>query len=140
MKPFLFIFLGWGIAFYFMACKLSRKTQASSPVTTRCPQLVSFIESNWRIQPQKGFYSCDTHFLIQLKKRFDPCIPYLTKKDIIDLFGTPSEDLNDGSLNYYLDRNCREHIMGACHYLSFVYDTESNKVITFVRAQNYTNQ
>jgi hypothetical protein len=135
MKYF-YLFWGLGTASGFLGCKstdyIAHIAKAPTYITNSCPQLIPFVNADWKKHKKNGLYYYDDKFFMKLKKEFEPCIQHLKKSDIIDLFGTPSEDLNDGSLNYYLNLKCIDNSLGICHYLTFIYDTENMKVLTFM--------
>jgi hypothetical protein len=139
MKYF-YIFLYLGSAVGFIMCKSTIVQVPKTPhyVAANCPQLSHFIQSNWKKHKKNGLFYYDTSFFLRLKKEFEPCIQHLTKQDIIDLFGAPSEDLQDGSLNYYLNAKCIDHSLGICQYLTFIYDTGNFKVFTFMEWTRHT--
>lgn len=127
-----YFFMCLDIAFSFLACKAQyHNTQiAKVPhyVTQNCPKLVTFIQSNWKKQKNHLYYY-DDKFLDRFKKEFEGCLQQLDKNEIVDLLGIPSEDLNDGYLNYYLNTKCVDYSLGVCHYFTVIYDTANGKVV-----------
>lgn len=136
--------MGLGFVLFFTTCTSSysvvqiRKTP--DYVLQNCPQLSIFIQTHWKKHKKNKLYSYDDKFLGQLKKEFEPCLQHLNKNQLIDLFGIPSEDLNDGYLNYYLNLKCVDNSLGICRYLTFIYDTANNRMITVTELTTHTMQ
>jgi hypothetical protein len=128
------------IAFY--SCKFGDfyKTEPKTPtiVLKNCPNLSNFIRANWRVNKAGNLYKYELRFVPKLKSDFITCIQTLNKQDIIDLFGIPSEDVNDGYLNYYISDLCNSNSIGVCKFLSFIYDTKTGKIITMMEMSRQT--
>jgi hypothetical protein len=134
MKIF-YYFLLFLLTSYSICCKSNdystHNPKAPLLVMKNCPKLTLLIQSDWKKNKSNGLYYYNNKFFPRLKTEFNTCIQRLTKGDIIDLFGKPNQDLNDGSLNYYLNLKCLDNSLGVCYYLTFIYDTENMKVIDF---------
>jgi hypothetical protein len=141
MKTF-YCFWLIAITLHFIYCKsndyIAQIPKAPVSVAYNCPKLIPFIQSDWRKHKKNGLYYYNNKFFTRLKIEFNTCVQQLTKSEVIKLFGNPSEDLNDGYLNYYLNIKCIDNSLGVCHYLTFVYDTESMKVIDFTEWKRNT--
>lgn len=128
--------------FAFNSCKLCGfyKTEPKTPaiVLKNCPDLPNFIRTNWKINKAGNLHKYELSFIAQMKGDFSTCIQMLTKQDVIDLFGVPNEDLNDGYLNYYLNDLCISNSTGVCKYLSFIYDTKTGKTLTLMEMSKLT--
>ena len=139
MRPISLV-LVFGFALF--SCKLGKfhKTEPKTPavVLKNCPDLTNYVRTNWRTNKVGNLHKCELHFIAQLNSEFRTCLQMLTKQDIIDLFGTPNEDLNDGYLNYYLNDLCLSNRVGVCKYLSFIFDTKTGRYLTLMEMSKQT--
>lgn len=133
MRPII-ILLVFGIALN--SCNLGNfkkiTPEPSEYTLQNCYNLSDFIQANWKVHKTDRLYKCNPSFIPKLKTEFADCISTLSKKELIDLFGVPSEDFKDGYLNYYVSSDCTSNSSGICKFLSFVYDTETDRIVTFM--------
>jgi len=80
-----------------------------------CKGVISFIENNWNYNKKKAIYNYSEEFYNKFKYNgaYRHCIKGLKKKDVILLFGDPSE--KDLLFGYFNNTNCKNkhgHCLG----------------------------